>query len=141
MPHIEIRDYSGYTRTLDSSDPGIIAHWLLEQASELVNVNMTLSPVQLTIYPRYVFDSRSKRDVEDWQSGFRNIPLDEKKLLSLQDWLTAWQRSTELADAARPDRTNARINATNADPVTVSESPPTTNVVNVQNPEPSQSPE
>ena len=39
MPTIEIRDYMGAIRRVDSSDPEIIQRWLLEQARDLANAN------------------------------------------------------------------------------------------------------
>lgn len=69
MPQITLADPEGYIRKIDSSDPEIVARWLLEQARRMVTMNSTHNWRIYPIYPLLTWDVKAQAMVPDWPVG------------------------------------------------------------------------
>lgn len=64
MPRVELIDPMGRSRVIDSSDPKLIAAWIVEKLPEVASEPHY--PGQVRVWPSFLWDPETKREVPDW---------------------------------------------------------------------------
>jgi hypothetical protein len=85
MPSIEWQHNGNFARC-DSSDPVIIARWILEQVRKASPGHTTIK-----IYPMLVPTGVGGRPVVDWGGGVFTEGADQNGLNRLAQYIMAWQ--------------------------------------------------
>lgn len=64
MPHIQMSDQQGRQIVIDSSDPELIAKWVVETLPKTGASN--IFPSQVVIYPCFIYDPSTGQSAPDW---------------------------------------------------------------------------